>query len=338
MLDNSLQKHIPDEGKLLWVLEEAGNISPALIARYADRSTVLSNRYDLHQHYQTLCRSVLSDFELAEDDFAAVIFYLSKERLISNYVIAACATWLNASGSLILAGRKNEGIKNYFAKLNAKTALKKDGDLYVGASFRPTNNPEAIASYQQIISLPVDEHLNMLSKPGVFSWKQTDQGSAFLIQTLQQNSVDFKSKNMLDLGCGNGYLAMWAAKHGAGEIVATDNNFTAVAICQKNFQQLGQPESTIDAIAVVDDCAKEIQEKFDFVLCNPPFHRGKQIDTELTQKFVTATRHLLNTNGEAWFVVNAFIPLETVAERNSLSTETIANNRQFKVLRLRHHT
>lgn len=332
MLNTAIQNHLPEDGKLLWVLEEAGNITPALVAPYASRSTVLSNRCDLHQQYQTLCRSILSDFELAENDFAAAIFYVSKERLISNYVIAAAANWLNASGTLVLAGKKNEGIKNYFAKLNAKSTLKKNGDLYIGAAYTPPRNPEALASYSQEHTLAVDEHTFILSKPGVFSWKQVDQGSAFLFDTLKTIHPDLKAKTVLDLGCGNGYLAVAAARLGATRILATDNNYTAIAVCQKNFQLLD-----IQAEARVDDCAANIRDKFDLVLCNPPFHKGKEIDTELTLRFIAAAKRLLNAKGEAWFVVNAFIPLEIIAEHYFSSVATLVNNRQFKVLRLRNN-
>lgn len=333
MLNTAIQYHLPEDGKLLWVLEEAGNITPALVAPYASRSTVLSNRCDLHQQYQTLCRSILSDYELAENDFAAVIFYVSKERLISNYVIAAAANWLNASGTLVLAGKKNEGIKNYFAKLSAKSTLKKNGDLYIGAACKPPDNPEALASYRQEHTLAIDEHTSLLNKPGVFSWKQVDQGSAFLLDTLKTIHPDLKAKTVLDLGCGNGYLAVAAAHLGATKILATDNNYTAITVCQKNFQMLNT-----QAEASVDDCAAHIHDKFDLVLCNPPFHKGKDVDTKLSLRFVAAAKRLLNARGEAWFVVNAFIPLDVIAEQYFYSVETLANNRQFKVLRLHSNT
>lgn len=327
----ALQKYIPAEGKLLWVVEEAGKLSPAFIAPYAKRSTVLCNRVDLHQQYQKICPTILSDFSCDGTDFSAVIFYISKERLLSNCVIAASVQWLADKGELILLGQKNEGIKTYFSKLKPKSALKKHGDLYIGASFKPAVNHKEIEAYRQEHELSSDDGFSMLSKPGIFSWKKVDQGSAFLMASLQAEHTDFKDKTVLDLGCGNGYLALTAARFGAKKVTASDNNITAINLCRKNLER-----NSIIGEALIDDCAASLHTRFELILCNPPFHKGKNTVSELTERFVKAAKRLLAESGEAYFVVNAFIPLEKVAAPLFRNIHCIANNRQFKVLRLQH--
>jgi 16S rRNA (guanine1207-N2)-methyltransferase len=78
---------------------------------------------------------------------------------------------------------------------------------------------------------------------------------------------------------------------------------------------------------------------FNLILCNPPFHQGFSVESALTDKFLNSTQRLLAKKGTAYFVVNAFIPLESKAERvfakhPSATIAVVANNKQFKVIRI----
>src|SRR5690606_1729416 len=96
-----------------------------------------------------------------------------------------------------------------------------------------------------------------------------------------------------------------------------------------NFDRAG-----LDVDVILDDCGASVQERFDLILCNPPFHHGFSANRELTERFLTRTSQLLAPQGLAMFVVNQFIPLETVAADYFGKIDTLAANNSFKVIGL----
>ena len=175
------------------------------------------------------------------------------------------------------------------------------------------------------------EELDFYSKPGLFGWQKVDQGSGFLIEQLPSviTRLHREPGSTLDLGCGYGYLGIMTARLLQAKISAVDNNIAAVAACRKNFQSLA-----IDGEVFCDDCGSSLIPGFDWILCNPPFHQGFDVESELTRKFIASSHRLLKPGGNALFVVNAFIGLERMAANLYDRVEVIANNKSFKVLML----
>ena len=140
-------------------------------------------------------------------------------------------------------------------------------------------------------------HKQLYSKPGVFGWNKIDLGTELLLQSLPNilKQYDHPFCNILDLGCGYGWIFANLPHYVSQttlsnvRITATDNNATAIACAKKNA--LINPLN-IDIIA--DDCATHINEKFDLILCNPPFHQGFAHDKTLTQKILRSNQAAFN--------------------------------------------
>lgn len=175
------------------------------------------------------------------------------------------------------------------------------------------------------------ETFTFYSKPGVFGWNKIDPGSAFLIEQLDTfiEQMATPPQSLLDLGCGYGFLTLMSYHLPVQHRVATDNNATALLAAQKNIDLSG-----INVDLIADDCGENITEKFDLILCNPPFHQGFNIDSQLTEKFLRNTQRLLTPKGAALYVVNQFIPLEQKASSLFGTIVQIAENRSFKVIEL----
>ena len=84
----------------------------------------------------------------------------------------------------------------------------------------------------------------------------------------------------------------------------------------------------------LDDCGEHLQERFDLILCNPPFHQGFSTSNALAVKFLTQIRRLLAPNGRALVVVNQFIALEKAAEESFSKITTLTQAQGFKVVQL----
>ena len=99
---------------------------------------------------------------------------------------------------------------------------------------------------------------------------------------------------------------------------------------ENNFLKLLNVEYQVIAANVGD----QLEQHFDTILCNPPFHQGFAMDDDLGVRFLQASQRLLATAGHALFVVNTFIPLEHKAKAHFGQVDVVANNGSFKLVAL----
>jgi len=343
MIDHTLAQLLEQcfdpQQKTLLVLDENASQLPAM---QAENARVLSNRIDITNiatanHWQ----SQFSDFDFDTlQDFIPqkIIYRISKEKRVVEHVLQSAWARLETGGEFCIAGYKNEGIKT-FAK-RAQTAWQCEVSLSRGDAnlhmYRFTKTATAATAlndddYHQMREIGRWQDAAVFSKPGVFAWNRLDEGSLFLLQNLDAflQQSDHRRQSAVDLGCGNGLLALALHKAGCNRIVATDNNAAAIDACQFNFTRHG-----IAGDVVAADCAVGIEEQFDLLVCNPPFHQGFDVEQDLTDRFLQAAQRLLKKRGRALFVVNAFIPLEKKAAPLFTKIQLIANNGRFKLVQL----
>lgn len=91
-------------------------------------------------------------------------------------------------------------------------------------------------------------------------------------------------------------------------VIATDTNAAAIECCTANATQ-----SNVNISAVADDCAHHIDSVFDLVVCNPPFHSGFGVESQLTDRFLASAAQHLTPDGQAIFVTNLHIGIEKKA-------------------------
>lgn len=306
---------------------------------------VLSNRWDVaEQARATGLDAHFNDFDFGvwDNPPATISYRVSKEKPVVHHVINESWQRLPVDGHLLLAGEKSDGIKSYATKAAAlfesDARARKSGNHYfchLQRSAEPMN--KALLDdrdYHEIREVAQQDGVRIFGKPGLFGWDRIDAGSALLVAQLTElltsrSSVSPTCQRLLDLGCGSGYLAAMAARW-CDEIVATDNNAAAVAVAEHTFRANG-----IAGVVIAADCGEGIEPGFDLILCNPPFHQGFSHSDDLTRRFLAATARLLNRDGQALFVVNTFISLETLSTRHFAGCRIVARDRSFKIVQLR---
>lgn len=333
-----------DEGsadfRLLWIADENFAVSPVELSAIKDFTTVITNRFDIADLTRAhKIKTLFSDFDTAQigEQFDAVIYRVSKERLVSHRCLNIARARLKEKGRLFLCGKKQEGIKTYFEKavktLGFQGRLEKEGDWYLAdlTAGNANNNMLDDGEYDRFRFIVDCFGYRLYSKPGVYGWKTVDAGSALLANYLCEEfgNQDLARKSVLDLGCGSGYLTLLAASLEFGKITATDNNATAIKTLEYNCRA-----NKVAADIYADDCGGNITGKFDYVWCNPPFHQGFEVSDKLTEEFIQAAHRLLVNGGSGFFVVNAFIPLEKIAASLFDKIETLRNDKKFKVIEL----
>jgi len=333
-------------GSVLWVLDEhAVTIKPSQLPN-ASKITFLTNRVDQAEQLQNERLDCLySDFDFSQFEhgqFDLLLYRVSKEKAVVHHVINQAANLLKASGQLLLAGGKNEGIKTYTDKAAKylgcdKSIEKLTKDIWLAAleNQHQDQAPLDDKNYQTFADIGEENGLTFVSKPGVFGWNKIDQGSAFLLEQMPEFlkrlnlSKDQTTDSVIDLGCGYGYLLSNMKQFGFKHLVGTDNNAAAIRAAKATLEK-----NNLDGDIIAANCAEGIDQKFDVVVCNPPFHQGFSVEGELTDRFLASTRRLLTSGGAAIFVVNTFIPLEAKAQNYFKKVDLLANNKSFKVIRL----
>ncbi|HET8709785.1 MAG TPA: methyltransferase, partial [Spongiibacteraceae bacterium] len=331
-----LLHHLRDlQSPTLWLADE--QIDRTVIAAAPVRTDlfVLGNRCDVIAAMQARgIAATLSDYDLAAAPaFAQAAFRVAKEKALVHHVINAALEKLPVGGALALSGYKGDGTKTYIEKAAARaggeTHIERDGGALLGIVTRGDALGEPLDDQDYAVPrlLTLAEDFVVWSKPGIFGWKKIDEGTAFLCEHLSHVWLQ-PPQRVLDLGCGYGYLTIRAASAWpSATFVAIDNNIAATQICARNMA-----ERNIVGRAACCDCGDTLNESFDAILCNPPFHQGFAHEDALTEKFLRQTQRLLQRGGRALFVVNQFIGIEKIAESLFRSVAVIARTRSFKLV------
>ncbi|MYM62305.1 methyltransferase [Pseudomaricurvus sp. HS19] len=351
MTDNSLSLIAPAlrnaQAKTLWVADENVTADVSAVAPH-NQLLLVTNRFDLQQSANNRgLECSFSDFDFsnfADGTLDQVVYRVSKERPVVHHVINQAWRLLKHGGKLWLAGEKNEGIKGYVEKAGKlfgdRQAARKSGNCYSAELVKHSDwlpeqqlDDKDYRRLRAVLELDGATPVTVLSKPGVYGWNKEDQGSRLLMDTAE--TLYEKSGfpvSLVDLGCGYGYLTLRTRHWPITSRAATDNNAAAIQCAEANFRNAG-----LEVALSADDCGQQISSRFEVVLCNPPFHQGFDTSSELTRTFLRQTACLLDRtqqSAHALLVVNQFIALETLALDYFRKAEILANDRQFKVVRL----
>jgi release factor glutamine methyltransferase len=96
--------------------------------------------------------------------------------------------------------------------------------------------------------------------------------SGFLAETLRRPGLVPPGGTVLDLGTGSGIAAIAAAQAGAGRVVAVDLNPAAAHCAVANVRRY-RLSDRVD-VREGDLFAPVAGERFDRIVCNPPYFRG----------------------------------------------------------------
>lgn len=327
--------------RTLWVMDENPAIDGLLKLNGSTSIDVVSNRYDTREQMAKLrINTFLSDFDFTGLGlYEQIVYRISKEKMLTHHVINEALRHLTAAGNLYVIGEKTDGIKSITKQAaelyQSDVTARKFGNAYLAQFSRPSDAildskrlPTAGYTDLRLISHPL---LNFYSKPGVFGWEKVDKGSQLLVSCLPPVIQYMKGvESVLDLGCGWGYLMLATQAIPIDVRVATDNNVAAVDAANRNFTDAG-----MNVQCVVDDCGSQIRQRFDLILCNPPFHQGFQVSDTMTEKFLKSASRLSRRSTRAIFVVNQFIPLQKLAESYFKESRLLASAHGFNVFELR---
>ena len=132
------------------------------------------------------------------------------------------------------------------------------------------------------------------SDNGVFSKNEVDYGSLFLVKTFLSSNNIHNISNILDVGCGYGFIGIVLSKVLGVHADMIDVNKRAVHLSKMNILS-----NKVDASSFISDTYSNVDKKYDLIITNPPIRAGKKVVLDI----LFGGLERLNHNGELWFVI-----------------------------------
>lgn len=162
-----------------------------------------------------------------------------------------------------------------------------------------------------------------------FGGATLDHGSRLLLSTLAGGWPD--ADRIVDLGCGNGVLAVAAAlARPRAQVIATDQSSAAVLATALTADAAGVASRVrvhrADAAEAVPDGWAEV------ILLNPPFHTGAVVHIGVAHRLIASCARALAPGGELRVVFNSTLRYRSFLARTIGPVRELARDRTFTVL------
>ncbi|MDC0084439.1 class I SAM-dependent methyltransferase [Oceanospirillaceae bacterium] len=163
---------------------------------------------------------------------------------------------------------------------------------------------------------------------GVFSRTKLDAGAQVLLHLFPKGPF----KKIIDLGCGNGIQAIFAAKKWPQcEVIGIDESYMSVASATINAKANGV---AAQCAFIAGDCLTEIpSQSADLILCNPPFHQERVMGDQIAMRMFAQAAQVLTANGEFWVVGNRHLGYHVKLKRWFSRIEQVGAHPKFVVLK-----
>ncbi len=302
-------------------------VSDSVLAHEATRQNFMANGLIMDR------LQLLTSLEVPDETPDLVLIRAPKTLALLEYELIRLRPLLSPKTRIIVAGRvKNmpSGLWKLLERVLGKTtpslARKKARLIHVelDLSLPAPVNPYPVVYTLENTPFRISNHAN------VFSREKLDIGTRFFLQHLPDCPAD---GDIIDLGCGNGVLALMMLQAcPGGRVHCVDESYMAVASALENLQAaFGKDVSATFHVAA--DLSGFSSQSADLVLCNPPFHQQHVVGDQIARAMFRDARRVLSEGGELWVVGNRHLGYHKTLKRLFGKAELVASNRKFVILR-----
>lgn len=231
----------------------------------------------------------LADLPEKELDLALLPLQTSGEQELARDFLQQCYDRLRVGGTLIASVDNpkdrwlHEQLKGY--EKSVKVRPFEDAMVYLIEKTKPLKKLKDFSC--SLAYRDCDELIQLITRPGVFSHRQLDNGARQLL-----DAVDvYPQAKLIDIGCGSGSVALGLAMRDPSAMVhAVDSNARAIWCVEqgKRLNKLSNITTELNATGVYDGPGS-----FDMALANPPYFG----DFQIAEKFIEAAHRSLRPGG-----------------------------------------
>ncbi|BET95626.1 16S rRNA (guanine(1207)-N(2))-methyltransferase RsmC [Xenorhabdus taiwanensis] len=288
---------------------------------------VHTNQY---HHWQSLIRQLGDNtwFGLVADSAFirgcdTLIYYWPKSKQEARFQLRSLFSILPSGTDIFIVGENRSGVRSIDKLMEGIATFRKIdtarrcslfyGQLKDQVQFDQNNWWN---SYQV-----GDVTVNTL--PGVFSQDDLDIGSRLLLSTFDAPIAG----SLLDMACGAGVLASVLGKKNPDlSLTLSDVNAAAIVSSKATLQA-----NKLKGNVVTSNVYSAIEEKFDWIISNPPFHDGLKTNLAAAEDMIRMAPNYLKSGGKLRIVANAFLPYPNLLDKTFGRHEVIAQTGKFKV-------
>ena len=197
--------------------------------------------------------------------------------------------------------------------------------MFGGAMAHYFTNDNLDSNIQKLNVKIFDINFTFYTDNVVFSKDRLDFGTRTFLENLPIDEM--KDSTILDVGCGYGPIGIILSKITSSKITMIDVNRRAIHLAERNIK-----ENKVNDIRVMEsDCYSQLEnEKFDYILTNPPIHAGK----EKVYEIVMNARYHLEENGTLFIVIRKDQGAKSMMKdlAKYYTVEVIAKNKGFFII------
>ncbi|TWT95057.1 Ribosomal RNA small subunit methyltransferase C [Neorhodopirellula pilleata] len=240
---------------------------------------------------------IVCEMDLPEQaiDLAVLPVLKTGEAEMNRDLMQQAVARLRIGGTLITAVNSaadhwlQAQMQGLFAKV--KCTRTEDGCVYEGVK---KVELKKVRSFEAAIEFRVDDRvLTTYSRPSVFSHRSIDTAARIMIREVPITD----GQNVLELGCGNGAVALAAAaRSSSGNVYAVDCNARSVDCVRRAADR--HQLTHVTAILNHDGQLDGVVMPCDIALLNPPYYG----EFSIAKHFVNTAIRYVRTGGEIWII------------------------------------
>lgn len=256
---------------------------------------------------------------------AAAIVFATRFRGDTLGAVAEALALVPPGGVIVVTGARTEGIDALMRQISAAIPLEGRMSKAHGRVFhfrRPEILPDAASAWAEDYELRPNA-AGFVTGPGMFSPDHPDPGS----ERLASHAEGRLGGAVADLGAGWGWLA--------ARLLAANPEITSLDLHEAEARALEAARRNVtDPRAAFhwSDVTRLTGQRYDWIVTNPPFHRGRAAEPELGAAFITAAAQLLKPAGRLLLVANRSLPYEATLARSFRTVTPLSEDSAYKVI------
>jgi|TARA_R110001583_G_scaffold47817_2_gene149783 16S rRNA (guanine1207-N2)-methyltransferase len=266
---------------------------------------------------------------VAKNKHDMAIIHFPKSKAEFGFTLAMLAESMTEDATIVIVGENKSGVKSaeklgadYLEYCNKVDTARHC--LMLIAKFKPLLPSFDLQSFYKYYPIQIqDKTLKIAALPGVFSQNALDTGTKVLLAHLPEKMTG----KVLDFGCGAGVIAAYIGTvYPTTQLTLVDVSALALHSAQTTLA-LNQ----LSGKYIASNSLSDVQDSYDFVISNPPFHQGVKTHYAATEQFLSEIKQNLSSKGSITIVANSFLKYLPIMEKAIGNTKTIVIKKGFAI-------